>query len=67
MPAFASQFLRRSTRQLLTQCAVALVIVTLSLIFATSALAASNPAPLWLFDLGNSHDGNTPIGGVIAI
>ena len=66
MPVVASQFLRWSTRQLLTQCAVALVIVTLSLIFATSALAANKPAPLWLFDVGNSHDGNSPFGGVIA-
>jgi len=67
MPAVASQFLRRSTRQLLTRCAVALAIVTLSLIFATGALAADKPAPLWLFDVGNNHDGNTPIGASLRI
>jgi hypothetical protein len=42
MSVFATQFLRKSTSQLLTMCALALAIF--SLIFATSALAADNPA-----------------------
>jgi uncharacterized repeat protein (TIGR03803 family) len=64
MPAVATQFLRKSTSQLLTMYALALAIF--SLIFATSAFAADKPAPLSLFDLGNNHDGNNPFGGVIA-
>jgi hypothetical protein len=62
MPVVPTQFLRRSTSQLLRQCAVALAILTLSLIFATGVLATDRPAPLWLFDRGNSHDGNSPRG-----
>ena len=60
MPVVATQFLRKSTSQFLTRCAVALAILTLSLIFATSALAADKPAPLGLVDQGSSRDGNSP-------
>ena len=42
MSVFATQFLRKSTSQLLTMCALALAIF--SFIFAPSALAADNPA-----------------------
>jgi uncharacterized repeat protein (TIGR03803 family) len=66
MPVVATQFLRRSTRHLLTRCTLAFAILALSLIFATGALAADNPAAIWLFDVGNSHDGNNPFGAVIS-
>jgi hypothetical protein len=66
MSVVATQVLRRSTRQFLTRCALAFAILTLSLIFTTGASAADKPVPLWLFDVGNTHDGNSPIGGVIA-
>jgi hypothetical protein len=42
MSVFATQFLRKSTSQLLTMCALALAIF--SFVFAPSALAADNPA-----------------------
>jgi uncharacterized repeat protein (TIGR03803 family) len=66
MPVVATQFLRRSTRHLLTRCTLAFAILALSLGFATGALAADNPAAIWLFDLGNNHDGNSPFGAVIS-
>jgi uncharacterized repeat protein (TIGR03803 family) len=66
MPVVATQFLRRSTRHLLTRCTLAFAILALSLIFATGALAADNPAAIWLFDVGNNHDGNNPFGTVIS-
>jgi outer membrane protein assembly factor BamB len=66
MSVVATQVLRRSTRQFLTRCALAFAILTLSLILTTGASAADKPVPLWLFDVGNTHDGNSPIGGVIA-
>src|SRR5580700_8608941 len=66
MPVVATQFLCRSTRHLLTRCTLAFAILALSLIFATGALAADNPAAIWLFDVGNSHDGNNPFGAVIS-
>ena len=60
MSVGATQLLRKSTSQLLPRCAVASAILTISLIFATNALAADKPAPLSLFDQGSSREGNSP-------
>ena len=58
MSVVATKFLRKSTSQLLTQHAVAFAILTISLIFATNALAADKPTPLSLFDQGSSRAGS---------
>jgi len=46
-------------------CVATGLILTLSLIFSVNAQAGSVPVPLWLFDLGNNNDGNTPLSAPI--
>jgi uncharacterized repeat protein (TIGR03803 family) len=47
------------------RCFATSLILALPLVCAVNARAGNAPVPLWLFDLGNNNDGNTPLSAPI--